>query len=153
MSQSVKGSSSRTPKAGCRGARFSSVPRWSGSSRCSAMLPGGSLAYAGEKPGRAGAEHPGYPGRRDARASVYTARAIREALLPNLTRLADQGVDFTNHHIARAPRSPAPAWRRAVLPSDGRFQLWRRSGLNTGFPTTTMLPAWGMTRSGSVNGT
>lgn len=36
--------------------------------------------------------------------SMYLPRRIRKAYLPNLTKLADEGVSFTNHHIAHLAR-------------------------------------------------
>ena len=69
--------------------------------------------------------------------SVYLPRAIRETYLPNLTKLADEGVDFTNHHIASSACGPSRTCLATGLYTHQTacFSSDVSLNLNTGFPT------------------
>ena len=83
---------------------------------------------------------------RSAAPSVYLPRAIHETYLPNLAKLANEGVDFTNHHIAS---SACVASRATMVTGLYTHQTAMFGGgigpdLNPGFPTYgTMLRSLG----------
>jgi hypothetical protein len=101
MSKSVKGNIMRDPVRDDAADVSRSVPYGSDrSGRCRTSA----CRLAGAAPGSTG----GQPGLNilviivdEMRSpSAYLPQAIRETQLPNITKLANEGVDFTNHHIA-----------------------------------------------------
>jgi arylsulfatase A-like enzyme len=147
MSKSVKGSSNRDPGDGMTRRTFLKGAAIAAAAGAAAILPAGPPAQAGERTA-------GLPGLNilviqvdEMRApSVYLPRKIREAYLPNLTRLADEGVDFTGHYIASSACVPSRATMATGLHSHQTAMFGGNIGpdLNLGFPTYgTMLRCLG----------
>jgi len=78
--------------------------------------------------------------------SAYLPEAIRETQLPNITKLTNEGVDFTNHHIASTVCVASRATMVTGLYSHQTAMFGGGIGpdLNAGFPTYgTMLRSVG----------
>ena len=140
MSQAEKGSSSRDPADGMTRRTFlKGVAVTAAAVGVASLLPAGSPAQAGQSTA-------GQPGLNiliimvdEMRSpTTYLPRWIREAYLPNLTRLADEGVCFTNHHIAS---TACVASRGTIVTGLYSHQTALFGGtsigpdLNPGFPT------------------
>jgi arylsulfatase A-like enzyme len=139
MSKSGEGSSMRDPANGMTRRTF-----LKGAAMAAAAVGAARILSVGP-PAQAGERTAGLPGLNilvimvdEMRApSVYLSQANREAYLPNLTRLANEGVDFTNHHIASTACVASRATMVTGLYTHQTAMFGGTIGpdLNTGFPT------------------